>query len=283
MPFHFLITDIAKLSPGEDAVAELTPLFAQYPGFDRVTSSSDEGEKSKSAFKICFTSKHLAMKAKPKLKKQKFKGVKLQFVSEAEEASLFANARKNRLIVRNLPFKIDDAGLKAAFAAFGQVQEVSIPRRKDDPKKMLGFGFVQFQSGDQAAAALKGMNMSDLLGRKVAVDWAVPKKQFESKAIPTLKPIAERDSAVEMDDDDDDDDDEDDDDDVDDGQNEEGSDNDDSGSEEMKDASMKSDDDDDDDDDDNDDDDDDDEEDEGKKEPSKADDFDREEWNRKKK
>ena len=68
---------------------------------------------------------------------------------------MFANARKNRLIVRNLPFKIEEDGLKKAFGAFGSVQEVSIPRRKDDPKKMLGFGFVQFGSGDHAAAALK--------------------------------------------------------------------------------------------------------------------------------
>merc|ERR1719228_2347274 len=167
--------------------------------------------------------------------KQKFRGVRLQLMSEAQAASLFANARKNRLIVRNLPFKIDEEGLKKAFGAFGDVQEVSIPKRKDDPKKMLGFGFVQFGNAEHAAAALKEMNLSDLLGRKIAVDWAVPKKQFENKALPAT-PIAERDSAIELDDDDDDDDD---------------NDNDDE------------------------------EEYEGKKEPSKADDFDREEWDQK--
>ena len=76
-------------------------------------------------------------------------------MSEAQEASLFASARKNRLIVRNLPFKIDEAGLSAAFDKFGRLQEVSIPKRKDDPKKMLGFGFVQFVRGEDARAALE--------------------------------------------------------------------------------------------------------------------------------
>ena len=76
-------------------------------------------------------------------------------MSEAHEASLFANARKNRLIVRNLPFKINEEGLKKAFGAYGEVQEVTIPKRADDPKKMLGFGFVQFASAEHATAALE--------------------------------------------------------------------------------------------------------------------------------
>ena len=82
-------------------------------------------------------------------------GTKLNLMSEAHEASLFAKARKNRLIIRNLPFKIDEEGLKKAFSAFGPVQEVSIPKRADNPTKMLGFGFVQFADGDHAAAALE--------------------------------------------------------------------------------------------------------------------------------
>ena len=84
-----------------------------------------------------------------------FTGTKLNLVSEAHEASLFANARKNRLIVRNLPFKIDEQGLKNAFAVYGQVQEVSIPKRSDNPKKMLGFGFVQLTNAEDAKTALE--------------------------------------------------------------------------------------------------------------------------------
>merc|ERR1739838_672304 len=109
-------------------------------------------------------------------------------MGEAQEASEFASARKNRLIVRNLPFKIDEAGLAAAFSKFGPLQEVSIPKRKDgfgfvDPKRMLGFGFVQFAGGEDAKAALEGMNLSELMGRKIAVDWALSKKQFVEKGV----------------------------------------------------------------------------------------------------
>jgi len=281
MPFHFLISDLPKVGAGEDVVAELTPLFAEIPGFDKVATTMSEVGQSNTTVKICFTSKHLAMKAKKTLLKQKFRGVKLQLTSEAQAASLFANARKNRLIVRNLPFKIDEEGLKKAFIDFGSVQEVSIPKRKDDPKKMLGFGFVQFASGDHAAAALKGMNLSELLGRKIAVDWAVPKKQFENKALPASKQAGERDSAIEMDED------EDEQEDVEEEEEDNDSDSDDdSGSEEMKDDEMGDDDDEEADNSDEPDGSDDEEESDDNEDVEKTlrvDDFDREEWDRKKK
>merc|ERR1712142_508843 len=180
------------------------------------------------------------------------------------------------------------------------------PFRKDRiiQKKMLGFGFVQLTNAEDAKAALEGMNLTDLMGRKIAVDWAVPKKQFMVKAATTAKPISERDSAVEMDDEegdesdgDEDDDDDDGDDDDDDGDQAE-----DSGSEDIKEENDGSSDDDDDDDDDDevnvrddevkvkvevkDDGDDMDVGDDDVKvfaASSKVDDFDREEWERKKK
>merc|ERR1712142_1146048 len=247
LPFHFLVDNLPPLPPHLDAVSELTDFFKEIPGFDKISSSADGGggDAGKPVFKICFVTKHEAMKAKAALRRKKFRGIKLNLFSEAHEASLFANARKNRLIVRNLPFKIDEQGLKNAFAAHGQVQEVSIPKRPDNPKRMLGFGFVQLTNAEEAQAALEGMNLSDLMGRKIAVDWAVPKKQFMVKAATTAKPASERDSAVEMDDEDgDESDDDDDDDDV---QDE------DSGSEDMKEDNDGSSDDDDDDDGDDDD------------------------------
>jgi len=273
LPFHFLVGNLPPLPTHLEPVAELTSFFAEISGFEHVTATGSNDGSGKSAFKVSFSTKHLAMTAKKMLLKKKFRGTKLNLMSEAHEASLFAKARKNRLIIRNLPFKIDEEGLKKAFSAFGPVQEVSIPKRADNPKKMLGFGFVQFADGDHAAAALEGMNLSELMGRKVAVDWAVPKKQFQVNAASMPKSGTERDSAIEMEEDDDDEEEEKESDDDDEDEEKE----DDSGSEDMM---VDEDNDDEEEDDDDDDDDDDDSQ---TSASSKIDDFDREEWERKKK
>ncbi|XP_054415729.1 RNA-binding protein 28 isoform X2 [Pongo abelii] len=85
--------------------------------------------------------------------------------------------KKARLIIRNLSFKCSEDDLKTVFAQFGAVLEVNIPRKPDG--KMRGFGFVQFKNLLEAGKALKGMNMKEIKGRTVAVDWAVAKDKYK--------------------------------------------------------------------------------------------------------
>ncbi|KAL0618052.1 RNA-binding protein 28 [Plecturocebus cupreus] len=131
--------------------------------------------------------------------------------------------KKARLIIRNLSFKCSEDDLKTIFAQFGAVLEVNIPRKPDG--KMRGFAFVQFKNLLEAGKALKGMNMKEIKGRTVAVDWAVAKdiykdtqsisalgeeKSRESKHQESVKKNGreEEDMEEEEKDDDDDDDDE---------------------------------------------------------------------------
>ncbi|XP_029471873.1 RNA-binding protein 28 [Rhinatrema bivittatum] len=86
--------------------------------------------------------------------------------------------RKARLIIRNLSFKCSEDDLKESFSSFGAVLEVNIPRKADG--KMRGFAFVQFKNILEAGKALKGMNMKEIKGRTVAVDWAVAKDKYEA-------------------------------------------------------------------------------------------------------
>uniref|UniRef100_A0A8C0J317 RNA binding motif protein 28 n=1 Tax=Chelonoidis abingdonii TaxID=106734 RepID=A0A8C0J317_CHEAB len=58
------------------------------------------------------------------------------------------------------------------------VLEVNIPKKTDG--KMRGFAFVQFKNILQAGKALKGMNMKEIKGRTVAVDWAVAKDKYRA-------------------------------------------------------------------------------------------------------
>ncbi|XP_076980762.1 RNA-binding protein 28 isoform X2 [Tamandua tetradactyla] len=85
--------------------------------------------------------------------------------------------KKARLIIRNLSFKCSENDLKTIFTQFGAVLEVNIPRKPDG--KMRGFAFVQFKNLLEAGKALKGMNLKEIKGRTVAVDWAVAKDKYK--------------------------------------------------------------------------------------------------------
>ncbi|XP_054633033.1 RNA-binding protein 28 [Dunckerocampus dactyliophorus] len=83
---------------------------------------------------------------------------------------------KARLIIRNLSFKCSEDDLKQVFAEFGSVLETKIPLKPDG--KMRGFAFVQFKTVCEASIALRAMNLKEIKGRQVAVDWAVPKDKY---------------------------------------------------------------------------------------------------------
>ncbi|KAM6283528.1 LOW QUALITY PROTEIN: RNA-binding protein 28 [Spheniscus humboldti] len=89
-----------------------------------------------------------------------------------------AASKKARLIVRNLSFKCSEDDLRSLFSPFGTVLEVNVPRKPDG--KMRGFAFVQLRNVLEAAKALRGMNMREIKGRPVAVDWAVAKDKYRA-------------------------------------------------------------------------------------------------------
>ncbi|XP_032895905.1 RNA-binding protein 28 [Amblyraja radiata] len=86
--------------------------------------------------------------------------------------------KKARLIVRNLSFKCSEGDLKTNFSQYGTVLEVNIPTKDG---KMRGFAFVQFKNVLEAGKALKGMNLKEMKGRPMAVDWAVAKDKYRAK------------------------------------------------------------------------------------------------------
>ena len=52
---------------------------------------------------------------------------------------------------------VDEAILHAAFIPFGEIKEVQIPK-DNSTQKNRGFGFVDFEEVDDAAAAMDNMN-----------------------------------------------------------------------------------------------------------------------------
>lgn len=54
-----------------------------------------------------------------------------------------------RLIIRNLPWKYNEDGLRKVFSAHGSVKDVSLPRKSPNGP-LRGFGFVEMASVDEA-------------------------------------------------------------------------------------------------------------------------------------
>ncbi|GAB6031242.1 RNA-binding protein 28 [Chamberlinius hualienensis] len=85
--------------------------------------------------------------------------------------------QETRLIVRNLPFKAEKDDILNMFSKFGNVVEVSIPKKSDGRK--LGFGFVQFENLHEAIEAINVLNATKLMDRPIAVDHAIPLNEYK--------------------------------------------------------------------------------------------------------
>ena len=64
--------------------------------------------------------------------------------------------------------------------------DVNILKKKDG--KMVGCAFLQYSNVQEASKALKNLNGKLFLQRPIAIDWAVPKDQFQQS---NPKPNAE--------------------------------------------------------------------------------------------
>eukprot|EP00937_MAST-01D_sp_MAST-1D-sp2_P007511 g7511.t1 len=79
---------------------------------------------------------------------------------------------KRTVYVGGLEDEVDEKLLHAAFIPFGDIAEVQIPPKQGG--KARGFGFVEFEEAEDAAAAIDNMHESELLGRVLRVNLAKP-------------------------------------------------------------------------------------------------------------
>lgn len=84
--------------------------------------------------------------------------------------------RRGRLIIRNLPFKVNEESIRHKFEKFGQLTDVSIPLSGDG--KVRGFAFINYLKRTDACKAVKAMSGTKFGGRVIAVDHSVPKKFY---------------------------------------------------------------------------------------------------------
>jgi len=80
------------------------------------------------------------------------------------------------IYVGNLSFNTDEPGLRAAFAAHGEVDTVNIITDRETGRSR-GFAFVEMPTDSEAQAAMDALNEKDLDGRTLKVNKAKPRTE----------------------------------------------------------------------------------------------------------
>ncbi|XP_017775098.1 PREDICTED: peptidyl-prolyl cis-trans isomerase E [Nicrophorus vespilloides] len=92
-------------------------------------------------------------------------------------------SNKRTIYVGGLAEETDEKVLNAAFIPFGDIVDVQIPLDYES-EKHRGFAFIEFESAEDAAAAIDNMNDSELFGRTIRVNLAKPQRIKEGSTRP---------------------------------------------------------------------------------------------------
>ncbi|XP_073542232.1 cold-inducible RNA-binding protein B-like isoform X1 [Phyllobates terribilis] len=78
---------------------------------------------------------------------------------------------EGKLFIGGLSFDTDEQSLEQVFGKYGQIAEVVVVKDRET-KRSRGFGFVTFESPDDAKDAMQAMNGKSVDGRQIRVDQA---------------------------------------------------------------------------------------------------------------
>lgn len=84
-----------------------------------------------------------------------------------------------KLFVGGLAYAITSQDLQNMFTPFGQVSSAQVVTDKFT-NQSKGFGFVEMPNDDEAQAAIKALNETEVSGRKVGVSVARPREDRPS-------------------------------------------------------------------------------------------------------
>lgn len=91
---------------------------------------------------------------------------------------------KRTIYVGGLAEEVNEKLVEQAFIPFGDISEIQLPQDYET-QKHRGFCFIEFESAEDALAAVDNMNDSELCGRTIRVNVAKPQriKENSNKAI----------------------------------------------------------------------------------------------------
>jgi len=78
------------------------------------------------------------------------------------------------IYIGNLAQEVTDADLQEAFQKYGEVSSAKVIKDRDSGVSR-GFGFVEMPDNSEADAAIKGLNGTDIKGKRLKISEARPK------------------------------------------------------------------------------------------------------------
>jgi len=84
---------------------------------------------------------------------------------------------KCTVYVGGLDNSVTKSTLHEAFLPFGEILEINIPSDDRSTEPHRGFGYVEFESQEDSAAAIDNMDQAMLAGRVLSVAQAKPQKE----------------------------------------------------------------------------------------------------------
>lgn len=88
-----------------------------------------------------------------------------------------SKSQGKNLYVKNIADNLSDEMFKEAFAVYGKITSAKIMRDKNDNVTSRGFGFVCFESQEEATKAVNEMNNANLAGKPLYVTYYQKKDQ----------------------------------------------------------------------------------------------------------
>ncbi|KAL8149961.1 hypothetical protein AgCh_006828 [Apium graveolens] len=160
--------------------AKLKELFQKFGNILSCKVAMSEGAKSKGFGFVQFEQEDSAHAAIEKLNGTVFEGKQLyvgKFLRKSDRTSSGAHDKYTNLYVKNLDLEINEELLKEKFSEFGKIASLVIS--KDENGNSKGFGFVNFDSPDDARVAMETMNGSQLGSKVLYVARAQKKSERE--------------------------------------------------------------------------------------------------------
>ena len=84
------------------------------------------------------------------------------------------------IYVGNISYQLNESGLEAAFAEYGEVDSARIISDRDSGRSK-GFGFVEMPNQTEGEAAIQSLNGKELEGRELKVNEARPRENRPSR------------------------------------------------------------------------------------------------------
>lgn len=82
----------------------------------------------------------------------------------------------SKLYVGNLPYEIEDEDLQNLFASHGSIVSATVIKDRTTGRSK-GFGFVEFETADEAGAAIDALHSTEVNGRAILVKEARPQER----------------------------------------------------------------------------------------------------------